>query len=150
MKILFFGYKSFAAQDLYDHLKKKNKNVFYFSRKEKKKKYFFDLTNKINLNYFNKKEKYTIIFFSSFVPQDEKVQNWKHVSKINIDGIIRFINNIKFQPVKIIYISSCSVYGNEKTKLSEKDHLKPITPYSISKLAQENLIRIFCKKNRLN
>ena len=61
--------------------------MFYFQGK-KKEKIFFDLTNKINLNYFNKKRKIYNNFFSSFVPQDEKVQNWKHVSKINIDGII--------------------------------------------------------------
>ena len=69
--------------------------------------------------------------------------------KINIDGIINFISSLKKKPKKIIFISSCSVYG-ENDKFNFENLLRPLTPYSISKLAQENILRIFCKKYKVN
>lgn len=148
MSILFFGHTSFAAKNLRNSLKKKK--VFYLSRKKKENSIYFDLKNKKNnLNKHKFKLPYSILFFSSFVPINENIPNWKYISKINIDGIINFLNSLKSKPKKIILISSCAVYGNQKENLSEKDLLSPITPYAITKIAQENIFRIYCKTNKV-
>tara|TARA_B100000767_G_scaffold192402_1_gene179585 strand:+ start:1910 stop:2731 length:822 start_codon:yes stop_codon:yes gene_type:complete len=150
MNILFFGHTSFAAKGLKNLFKKKG-GIIYFSRKQKEKKFFFDLKKKNNkISYKNKiKKKSIILFFSSTVPKKENVPNWNYISKINIDGVINFLKNLELKPKKIILISSCAVYGKEKENLSETDWLKPTTPYAITKLAQENIFRIYCKINNI-
>ena len=152
MSILFFGHSSFAAKSLEISLKKqKQKQVIFYSRKKKKNISFFDLT-KTNNKILNKKKIHDtniILFFSSYVPPNENITNWNTVSKINIDGIINFLEKLKFKPKKIILISSCAVYGNEAKHVSEKDFLRPITPYAITKLAQENIFHIYCKINKI-
>ena len=150
MNILFFGHSSFAAKSLQTSLRNR-KGVIFYSRKKNKKNSFFDLkisNNKI-LNKKKINDSQIILFFSSYVPLKENIPNWKFVSRINIDGIINFLKNLKFRPKKIILISSCAVYGNEKKYVLEKDFLRPISPYSITKLAQENIFQIYCKINKI-
>ena len=150
MNILFFGHSSFAAKSLQISLKNRKRVIFY-SRKKNKKNSFFDL--KISNNKILNKKKFNdpqiILFFSSYVPFKENIPNWRFISKINIDGINNFLKNLKFKPRKIILISSCAVYGNEKKYVSEKDFLKPISPYAITKLAQENVFQTYCKINKI-
>ena len=149
MSILFFGHSSFAAKSL-KNFYKKNRGVIYFSRKKNKKNFLFDLRKKNN--FINKKQiknTKTILFFSSFVPIQENIPNWKLITKINVDGVINFLKNLKFKPKKIILISSCAVYGIERKNLLVTDWLKPLTPYAISKLAQENIFRVYCKINNI-
>lgn len=152
MNIHFFGYTSLAAQDLVIVLKEKFK-LNYFSRKK---------TNKSSINYFdlkkpnnktfdkiNKLKSEYIFFFSSYVPMAENKSKWKDCEKTNVYGVIRFLENLRYKPKKIILTSSCSVYGNENCEYNEETLLKPSTGYSLSKFAQENIFRIFCKKNRI-
>ena len=148
MKICIFGYSSFAAKDLSKDFKK-NPNVIFFSRKKNIGQNYFDLTKKNKILYKKLYGRYIVVFFASYVPKNEYINNWSKVTKINIDGIINFISSLKKKPEKIIFISSCSVYG-ENDKFNFENLLRPLTPYSISKLAQENILRIFCKKYKVN
>ena len=151
MNIFFFGGTSLAAQDLVASLKKDYK-VYVFSRKKKLKKnfYYFDLNKKNNLNFQNlKKDDNYLFFFSSFVPLKEKKSTWDKCSKTNIFGLIELLKKNKIDLKKIILASSCAVYGNQEGPLTEKNFLKPQSYYAISKLAQENILRIFCEKNKI-
>ena len=149
MSILFFGHSSFAAKSLRNFYKKK-RGIIYFSRKKNKKTFLFDLRKKKKFIRNNQiKNPRIILFFSSFVPVKEDIPNWAYISKININGIINFLKNLKLRPQKIILISSCAVYGKEKKNLLETDWSKPLTPYAISKVAQENIFRVYCKINNI-
>ena len=148
MNIFFFGHSSFAAQDLVKRFIN-NKKTFFFGRKNKNIKNFcyFDL-NKPNMTNFEKfrirKIDY-IFFFTSFVPLNEKKSKWDECKKANIVGLIKLLNNIKIPIKKIIFISSCSVYGDDRTKIYKEDvPLYPKTNYSLSKFAQEQIFRIYC------
>ncbi len=46
---------------------------------------------------------------------------------------------------KFIYSSSSSVYGDAKQPMNEKSHLKPVSPYGVTKLAAENLSYLYWK-----
>lgn len=47
---------------------------------------------------------------------------------------------------KVMFASSASVYGQPKTlPISENHELNPITPYCVSKLASENLLKFFAR-----
>ena len=152
MNIFFFGGTSLAAQDLVASLKKNNK-VYIFSRKKKLKKnfYYFDLNKKNNFKFKNlkKNDENYLFFFSSFVPLQEKKSTWNKCYKTNILGLIELLKKNRFKIKKIILASSCSVYGVQKGILTENVFLKPDSFYAISKLAQENILRIFCERNKI-
>lgn len=60
----------------------------------------------------------------------------------NILGTQNLIDACKRHNVKhLIFFSSSSVYGNGKPPLKEEDELNPISPYGISKVAGELLVK---------
>ena len=141
MKICIFGYSSFAAKDLTKDFNKKT-YVIFFSRKKSVGHNYFVL-NKKNKNLKKKlSSKYLVVFFSSYVPKNEYVNNWSKITNTNINGIVNFLLSLKKKPKKIIFISSCSVYG-DSDKFNDENYLKPLTPYSIYKLDKENRLLIF-------
>lgn len=64
---------------------------------------------------------------------------------INMSGSINvFESALKNDVKKLIFASSASVYGNpKKLPMNENDELNPITPYCISKLACERLLKFY-------
>lgn len=61
---------------------------------------------------------------------------------VNIKGTQNVINACKRHGVKhLVFFSSSSVYGNGKPPLKETSQLEPISPYGISKLAGEMLVK---------
>ena len=152
-KIIIFGGTSFASQNLIENLKK-NFNLINFSRNKIKgiKNYYFDINN------FNKKlikerikNSEYIFYFTSYVPLNEKKANTSYCFKTNVISFTNLLSVTKKLPKKIILISSNAVYGNNTNKtLKENIPAIPDTIYSISKYLQENILRIFCKKNKIN
>ena len=150
MNIFFFGGSSFVSQDLIGNLDKKF-NVHCASRKRSKKKniYYFDL-NKKNKEFYKKIKKIDyLFFFASLVPIEESKSTWEDCRKTNVHGLIDLLKNIKLPIKKIILSSSCSLYGNKKKIFNEKSYLEPSSGYALSKLFQENIIRVFCLKNNI-
>jgi nucleoside-diphosphate-sugar epimerase len=153
MNIIFVGGSSFASSDLVNDLNKKA-TVFFSSRKrypKKKDNFYFDLNskNKYLLNKFRKKKISYLFFFASYVPFNEKKSSWVNCYKTNIFGVINLIKNITFPIKKIVFISSCSLYGSCNSLFNENTFLKPETPYSLSKFSQESIFRIFCQINEI-
>lgn len=153
MNIFFFGSSSFAGQDLINDLNTKY-NTYFFSRKKSKKKnfYYFDL-NKENTKLYQalktKKIDY-LFFFSSLVPIKENQSTWKQCKNTNVYGLIRLLKNLKIPIKKIILASSCSLYGHKKNLHNEGSFLRPSSGYSLSKLMQENILKVFCYRHNIS
>ena len=153
MNIFFFGYSSFAAQDLIKRFIN-NKKTFFFGRKNENLKNFtyFDLNNaeKTNFKKFKIKKIDYIFFFTSFVPLKEQKSKWHECKDANIVGLIKLLKNIKIPIKKIIFISSCSVYGSDRVKTYNEDStLYPESNYALSKFAQEQIFRVYCYSNNI-
>ena len=153
MNILFFGASSLAAQNLFNFFQKK-KNIIFFGRRkiENVNFKFFDLekNNKLLFSNLRLKKIDYIFFFSSYVPLDESKPNWSKCSVSNILGLVRILEDLKIPVKKIIFISSCSIYGNNKEiNIKEEDQLFPLTDYSISKFSQEKILTTFCQINKI-
>lgn len=156
MNIFFFGSSSFAAQDLVNDLDIKH-NTYFFSRKKNKqvKKnhfFYFDLNKKkLRLSKSIKLKKIDyLFFFSSYVPIKEEESSWKQCKNTNVHGLINLLMNLKLPIKKIIFASSCSLYGHNKKINIEDSFLKPSSGYSLSKYMQENILRIYSQNNNIS
>ena len=67
-------------------------------------------------------------------------------------GTVNILNSMKKMSVnKLVFSSTCAVYGNPISKLIAEDHpTNPINPYGDSKLLADKAIDQFSKENNLN
>ena len=65
------------------------------------------------------------------------------ITNNNVTGSVSVFTAAIVNKVKrIVYCSSMARYGNIKTPFRENDHLKPVDPYGVSKVAAENILKI--------
>ena len=69
--------------------------LFFFQEKKNIGQNYFDLTKKNKILDKKLYGRYIVVFFASYVPKNEYINNWSKVTKINIDGIINFISSLK-------------------------------------------------------
>ena len=134
----------FIVDDLSNEFKKlvKNKPKFYRVNiiNDKKRKQII-IKNKID----------SIIHLAAVLSVGESEKNPKKYNKINVTGTKKLLKSIKNTSVKnIIFSSTCAVYKDGFSKVNEKTKLAPSSVYGKTKLTCEKLIKVFCKKNRLN
>jgi ADP-L-glycero-D-manno-heptose 6-epimerase len=61
----------------------------------------------------------------------------------NVFKAIRLFEKCKARGMKIVYASSCAVYGNTQAPLHEETPCHPLTPYAKSKLALDMLAPLY-------
>ncbi len=117
-----------------------------------KKADFFkeDIANSKKIQKILLKKKINIVFhFAAFINNEESLKFPEKYYKNNFKkGKIFFQNCLKNNINKFIYSSTAAVYGNKKSKVNEKDKLKPMSPYPKSKLKLEKFL--IKKKNKID
>jgi UDP-glucose 4-epimerase len=88
-----------------------------------------------------------IFHLAAFVSVPESMKHSAICERINYNGTKNLLvaaaeNNVS----TLIFSSSSAVYGEKKTKCTEKDSLSPQSPYAQSKLAGEQLCKEFSEK----
>ncbi|MBT3297552.1 NAD-dependent epimerase/dehydratase family protein [archaeon] len=147
--ILITGGTGFIGWQLAQGLAKKRYNVTVLSRNKIDFKIpGIKLLNKDIIDL--KKEdiiNFTHIFhFATATNNSNTVQSYLDDIKLtsHLLELINYTNN----KIKIIYSSSAGVYGFEKDKkFKETDKLNPLTFYTCSKVAGEDLIKTYSNKN---
>ncbi len=88
------------------------------------------------------KKNIDIVFhFAAYVDNLESLKFPKKYNKNNFEkGRVFFETCIQNNINKFIYSSTAAVYANKNKKINEKDILKPISPYSLSKLRLEKFL----------
>ena len=154
-KILILGSEGFLGSVLVPYLLK-DKNISVVGVD----KCFFGKNNKRNKNfklYRKDYQKLPVSFFKNFqivvdlinISNDPASElNKKFTNLTNYSNKIKLYNKIKNLKniFRYIYMSSCSVYGNNKNLISEKSLPKPISLYSKLCLRYENFLK---KKNKI-
>ncbi|MBO8181469.1 MAG: SDR family oxidoreductase [Archaeoglobus sp.] len=99
----------------------------------------FDLLKKIF------KDSEYVFHLAAIVSVQESVDNPVLANEVNIRGTLNILEAARFGEVKkIIYSSSCAVYGDsEELPLKEESLPRPKSPYAVSKLAAENYCKVF-------
>ena len=117
-----------------------------------KKANFFkvDIGDKKSIKKILSNNKIDIVFhFAAYVDNFESIKKPKKYYLNNFKkGKIFFEACIENGIKKFIYSSTAAVYGNNKKKVSENAKLKPISPYSRSKLKLEKFLSK--KKNEID
>ena len=119
----------------------------------KKAKFFkTNILNKKKLkNIIIKNNIDSIIHLAAVLSVGESEKNPKKYNRINVQGTKKLLEAIENTRVKnLIFSSTCAVYKDGFTRVDEKTKLYPSSVYGRTKLKCEKLIRIFCKKNKLN
>lgn len=84
------------------------------------------------------------------VDVNESVRDPSKTYRANVLGTLNVLNSsVKNGVKKIIFASSCAIYGDQKIPLKEASKLNPQNPYSVSKIIAESLVKVFCRKQRL-
>lgn len=102
-----------------------------------------DIANVKKISQILKNKKFDIVLhFAGLIRVDESVKKPKKYLNYNYNKSKIFFNTcFKNGIKKIIFSSTASVYGNlAKSKVSEKDAVKPINPYAKSKLLFEKYL----------
>ncbi len=108
--------------------------------------------NKIDLLDFNRLSGYlshkrfdAVVHFAAFAYVGESVENPALYYTNNVVGSLNLLKAaVKTGIKKIIFSSTCSVYGNPlEVPISEDEPTKPINPYAESKLVIEKILRDF-------
>jgi len=74
----------------------------------------------------------------------ESVKNPINIYNTNALGTLNVLNfSVKNEIKKIIFASSCAVYGDKKIPVKESTPTNPQNPYAISKIVAESLIKDF-------
>ncbi len=155
MNILVTGGAGYIGSHFVKFLLKKNENVFVFDNLSRGHAEAIPGTvkfTKIDLldyqklkNALSRERIDAVVHFAAFAYVGESVENPALYYTNNVVGSLNLIkaaveNGIK----KIIFSSTCSVYGNPlKVPISEDEPTKPINPYAESKLVIEKILRDF-------
>ena len=109
-----------------------------------------DIGNIKTISKLLKKNKFdAVLHFAGLIRVEESVKKPKKYLSYNFNKSKIFFKTCHDNGInKIIFSSTASVYGNlSKAKVNEKDRVKPLNPYAISKLLFEKYIIKFSKAN---
>ena len=158
MKILITGalghIGSYVAENIYkikkvketiliDNLQSNGPSSLYnLNKKSKLSFYIRDLNNKKSLNDFKNID--YLIHCASMTNAEKSFEREKEMTQNNLNCLKTVINFCKSKKVKLIHISSTSVYGKQTDLVDEtceKKYLKAQSPYAKIKLIEENLLK---------
>jgi len=153
--VVITGVDGFIGSHLVKHLSHKY-NIIGIDRKNNhgyrdKKGFTFlkmDINDGIPLININK-EIYGVVHLAARAGVRDSHINFKEVCKDNILATQTIIRKCAedWHPRKLLIASSSSVYGNSYRLMSEDCQLNPLSPYALSKLTCEKLLKMY-KRNR--
>ena len=156
MKILITGCHGFIGNNLSILLKKKKNDLYGIGNPRKNiKENSFNYIKTINGTIEkNKIRKFKIKFdFAVHCAGSGKVGLSKNMDyHKNINSTIGLLEYARLynRKLKIILLSSAAVYGNNKTKFTEKTNINPISIYGKNKFLAEKKCHAYSKKFKLN
>lgn len=127
-------------------------SLFNLKKNNKYKFYEIDvMKNKMELEKIIKKND-IVIHLAAITDAANSFNNPELVEKNNLNATKIIAGICAKQKKKLIFISSTSVYGTQEKTVDEnckKSELQPQSPYAVTKLKEERVIKDFVKKEKL-
>jgi UDP-glucose 4-epimerase len=113
--------------------------------------YESDITDAVSVNYvFNIEQPEIVIHMASFPRQKVVNANPAWGSRVMSEGLLNLLEaSNRYDVRKFIYISSSMVYGDFTDQVTEDYHCKPQGQYGILKLAGEDLVKDYTRRDNL-
>lgn len=90
-----------------------------------------------------------VLHLAAYVPKNANEDDLEKSMIVNVNGTINLLKMLK-PNTKIVFVSTCEVYGFPTTKVISEEHpLNPLSYYGASKVAAEKISAIYCRKNKL-
>lgn len=147
--ILITGASGAIGSELLDHLKSSDYDVIPTSI-DSATDFYLDISQQQMLsNLLRERQPDLIIHLAAIVPIVTVEENQDKAIAINITGLNNLLNAIKLSKAqaKVVVASSSEVYGNGKygKKFKETDPFSPNNFYAFTKVAQEELSKLYLK-----
>lgn len=125
---------------LIDNIGNQRFNVLFNLKNEKIKFIYGDLTNKAIIKKLPKTN--IVLHLASLTNAEKSLTEKQHVISNNLGCFKNIVIYCKRNKVKLIHISSTSVYGSQKNTVDETEKkLVPQSPYAEIKLKEENMLK---------
>ncbi|WP_013179630.1 NAD-dependent epimerase/dehydratase family protein [Methanococcus voltae] len=94
---------------------------------------------------FSEKEYSTVFHTAAQISVSNSLKNPLNDANINIIGILNLLEAMRKNDVnKIVFSSSCAIYGNPQYLPIDENHpLKALSPYGLSKITGEEYIKLY-------
>ena len=89
-----------------------------------------------------------VINLAAIVSVPYSMEHPREVFEVNTLSVLNIINAMRrYNVSKLIHISTCAIYGEARYLPIDEEHPKnPLSPYAVSKLAAEELIKIYSRE----
>jgi len=152
MKILITGGLGFQGSHLTEHFINQGHEVTVLSTlSERAKDNYKLLKNKARIVWGSitdeeliqktVREQDVVFHLAAYINVDESIQNPHPFFEVNIGGTVNILEAIRKNNNRLIYVSSCEVYGTPvgKRLIDETTELRPHSPYAASKAAADRI-----------
>lgn len=139
MKVLVTGSSGFIGKHTVNGLKARNYKVKTFDLTANE-----DVRNQDAVNRAVKGVD-AVIHFGAIAEVPYSFEHPAEVAEVNITGTINLLESCrKYDVKKFVLASSSSVYGEPEELPVKEDHpLKPVTPYGLTKLVDEQYVNLY-------
>ena len=150
--ILVTGGSGFIGSNIVKYFSDKNYNIIVIDRKIKENNKFnnvtyleFDLKKHNTICKFLKDYNFDYIFHEAAIV--DTTYDLDDIFEINTNSMNSLIKLAETSDAKLIYASSCAVYGNSKIPNTVNHYESPLNKYGESKLQQDQIVRNYLKNN---
>jgi UDP-glucose 4-epimerase len=146
-KILVTGGNGYLGSFLVKSLKSKGAEVFIVSKNVVETDYSFnvDLSNFENLNKIISEIQPDIVYhLAANISRERDFSIFEEMLNDNVLGtfnLIKALQNTNYQ--HFIFTSTSEIYGNNESPFHENQIPAPVSPYSLTKVMAENLIKTY-------
>jgi len=93
-----------------------------------------------------------VFHFAALLTRERDFKNYERLYEVNVQGSLNLLRAMSKteKPQRIVYSSSSEIYGSKNSSPFHENQVPdPASPYSLTKLMAENLIKTYCSINRL-
>ena len=153
-KVLVTGGNGYLGKFLVKALQNEGAEVFVLDMNVEENSHRFktDITDKNQVKSVVNKIQPDIVFhLAALLHRERNFDNFALVDKVNHQGTFNLLKALKDIPYKnFIFTSTSEIYGDNQPPFNEAQLPDPVSPYSLTKVYSENLIRTFSKLYQKN
>lgn len=92
-----------------------------------------------------------VIHLAAVASISESFKNPNYVNDVNVNGTLNMLEFCRLKKIKkFVFISSASIFGDNKQKVSEKTSPSPTNLYGVTKLTGEHFCRVYSNLFNIN